>query len=90
MLVQTLGLGMNMLEMKATMKIPALIIGLVALAVYLQAGLIDWPTGLSLMLGTLVGSNLGARGSMRLGNKWLKYLFVALMLGFAIKLMFGL
>jgi uncharacterized membrane protein YfcA len=90
MLVQTLGLGMNMLEMKATMKIPALIIGVIALAVYLQAGLIDWPTGLSLMLGTLVGSNLGARGSMRLGNKWLKYLFVALMLGFAIKLMFGL
>lgn len=89
-LVQTIGFGMSMIEMKATIKFPALVIGLVALFFYAQAGLIDWPLGIALMLGTVLGGNVGARGSLKLGDKWIKYVFVVSVLVFATKLLLGL
>lgn len=89
-LVQTLGFGMSMLEMKGTIKIPALVIGSVALMAYAEAGLINWTAGLVLFAGTIIGAVLGAKGSLRLGDVWLKRIFAISVIGFAIKLILGL
>jgi uncharacterized membrane protein YfcA len=88
-LVQTLGFGMSMLEVKGTNKIPALSIGIVALYVFAEAGLIDWMAGLVLFLGTLVGGMLGARGTLYIGDKWLKIIFVISVIIFAVNFLVG-
>ena len=68
-------LGLTTLESTATKRLPGLIVTLTALVTFLAYGIIDIPVGIALFLGSLVGSTIGTRYAILLGNRWGKYLF---------------
>ncbi len=75
------------LECAATIKIPALLLTSTAGSIFAINGAIHYPLAISLFMGTLTGSYVGAHYSDRIGNVWIKRLFFAIVLIMAIKLM---
>lgn len=58
----------------------------VSLAVFTANSVVDWPIGLALGLGTVAGGLLGARLSIRAGDRRLRFVVGAATLAFAVAL----
>lgn len=82
--------GMTLLEIRGTSKIPILIKGVVALIVYVQAGIVDWKLGGIFFVGALLGSLIGTHYSIKIGDTWLRYILLVTVLSMSLKLIFGL
>jgi len=78
--------GQTFLESAATRKIPTLFSSLIATLIFILASAIIYPIGISLFIGNLIGSYLGAHYSDKLGNVWIKRLFIVIILIMVIKL----
>ena len=80
--------GLTFLQTAAMRKITGLAIILVSLAIFLPYGLIQWPIAVSMFAGGGLGSYISAHYSKRLGNGAIRYLFMAVVLLSAVKILF--
>lgn len=61
-----------------------------ALAYFAWAGQVAWLVGSTMLLGTVTGGYLGARVTIRGGNQWVRWLFVAMAAVLAAKMVWDL
>lgn len=80
--------GFTMLESTATHKIPKLVMTLTALTVFAYHGIIDYKVGLVLFAGMSIGGYVGSSLALQKGNKWVKRIFVIVVLISALKIVF--
>ncbi len=77
--------GMTFLQAVATTKVVNLFSSLVATAVYVWAGLIDWPLGLLLSVTMFFGALLGGRLALKLNNEVVRRVFLIVVVALAVK-----
>lgn len=75
-------------ESVGTRKISGLVISLGSLAVYGVSQIINWRFGLSLVVGTLIGSSAGARYALKKGDEWMEKLLNVIVVLLALRLLF--
>jgi uncharacterized protein len=59
---------------------------LLSLAIFAGAGQVDWPAGVALALGNLLGGIAGVRIAVRQGHEWLERVVTATVIVFAMLL----
>lgn len=77
--------GMTFMQAVATTKVINFFSSLVATAVYVWAGLIDWPLGLALSAIMFVGAILGGRLALKLDNEVVRKVFLVVVVLLALK-----
>jgi uncharacterized membrane protein YfcA len=75
------------LEGTATLKLSSLMMTTMAALVFAIKGAIDYPLAAAMFLGCAIGSYFGAHYSDRIGNVWIKRLFIAIVLIMVVKLL---
>jgi uncharacterized membrane protein YfcA len=75
------------LEGAATLKLTSLMMTTMAAVVFASKGAIDYPMAAAMFLGCAVGSYIGAHYSDRIGNVWIKRLFIFIVLIMVVKLL---
>jgi uncharacterized membrane protein YfcA len=80
--------GQTFLEGAATRKIAQFISTAMAIVIFAIGGFIHYPLGIALFIGNLIGSYIGAHYSDKIGNIWIKRLFIAIVLIMAVKLLY--
>jgi len=68
--------GQTLLQSAATIKIPGFVSSLISVIVFWFAGFIVWNVAIVLFISMLIGSYFGAHYSDRIGNIWLRRLFI--------------
>jgi uncharacterized membrane protein YfcA len=81
-------LGLTFLQTAATRKISGFINGLVSITMFIVAGLIKWDVAMVMFIASGLGSWLGAGWGIKIGNVWIKRLFIIVAVIGAIKLLF--
>jgi len=79
--------GQTFLESAATFKIGSLFLTSMAATVYASKGAIHYPMAIAMFSGSCIGSYIGVHYSERIGNVWIKRLFIVLILVMIIKLL---
>lgn len=79
--------GQTFLESAASRKVPTLFSSLLATTIFAFAGIIIYSLGIALFIGNFIGSYIGSHYSDKIGNVWVRRLFIAVVLIMAIKLM---
>ncbi|MDA8596886.1 sulfite exporter TauE/SafE family protein [Candidatus Pacebacteria bacterium] len=82
--------GLTILEVKGTNRIPNLLTKAFSVPIFAYYGYVNWEAGLVLALGMLIGSYIGTHYALKLGDSWLRYILLATMALFALKLLLGL
>lgn len=80
--------GQTLLEGAATRKIAQFISTAMAIVIFAIVGVIHYPLGIALFIGNLIGSYIGAHYSDKIGNIWIKRLFIVIVLIMAVKLLY--
>lgn len=80
-------LGVTLVEASATIKIPGLLGSLMALSVLGASGVINYPYGISMAIGTALGGRLGAKRAIEGENEWVKRIFGTVVVISAVKLL---
>jgi uncharacterized protein len=80
--------GMTFIQTAATRKIAGMFMLSFSLAIFIPAGIINWPVAASMFLGGGLGSWISARYANKLGNENIRYLFLFVMFVMALKLLF--
>ena len=75
------------LEGTATLKLTSLMMTTMAAVVFASKGAIDYPMAAAMFLGCAIGSYIGAHYSDRIGNVWIKRLFILIVLIMVVKLL---
>ena len=78
--------GLTILEVKGTAKIPNLVRTAITLALFIGAGIINWPLALAFLGGAFFGSLVGTYYSVKVGDTWLRYILLSTVLVVALKL----
>ena len=60
-----------------------------SLIVFAANGMINYEMGIVLMLGMMIGGYLGAKTAVKKGNKFVRILFIIVVIASAVKLLFG-
>lgn len=79
--------GQTFLESAATSKIGAFFMTTTAASVFAMNGVVNYHMGITMFIGCCIGSYIGVRYSNRLGNVWIKRIFIVLVLIMVIKLL---
>ena len=79
--------GQTFLEGTATLKLTSLMMTTMAAVVFAGKGAIDYPKAAAMFLGCAIGSYIGAHYSDRIGNVWIKRLFIFIVLIMVVKLL---
>ncbi|MCA9792743.1 MAG: TSUP family transporter [Candidatus Eremiobacteraeota bacterium] len=79
--------GLNLVRGNAVKVSMNLFLTIVALAVFIQGGLVNWGLGLAHGVGSLVGGMLGAKLTILKGNRWTKRVVTAMIVIFAVLLL---
>ena len=61
---------------------------LTSLIIFVINDKIDYVMGLTMLLGIIIGSYLGVRTAIKKGNKFIKYIFLGIILISGVKLLF--
>lgn len=85
-LAVTTAAGLDLVRGNAVKVLTILALTAVSLAIFVWQGRVDWPIGLSLASGTVVGGVLGSRLTVQRGHKWLQRVVTITILIFAVKL----
>lgn len=80
--------GLTMLQAAATNVIPWFVLSATTLVIFLQNGIVDFGNGIALLLGMIVGGYIGARFLIRIGDVWVKRVFIVVVIFFGIRLLF--
>ena len=81
-------LGMTFTEAVASTKVINIFSSLVATAVFIWKGLVDYRLGIILSVTMLVGAYAGAHYAAKMNDKWLRRIFIATVILLAIKTVF--
>ena len=81
--------GQTFLESAATLKVAAVLMTLSSSLTFAAHGAVDYPLAASMFLGCFIGSTIGVYYSDRIGNAWIKRLFIGVVLVMGIKLLFS-
>ncbi|MHB8773346.1 MAG: sulfite exporter TauE/SafE family protein [Syntrophales bacterium] len=79
--------GQTFLESAGTLKVGAIALSLTSALTYAAYGAIHYPLAASMFLGSFIGSTVGAYYSDRIGNVWIKRIFIGVVLIMAVKLL---
>lgn len=82
--------GQTFIQGAANVKMASILMTSSAAAVFLLKGAVDLPLGLATFLGCLCGSYLGAHFSDRIGNLWIKRVFLLVLTVMLLKIAFSL
>lgn len=77
--------GMTFMQAVATTKIINFFSSLVATAVYVAAGLIDWQLGIALSVIMFFGAIIGGRVALKLNNEVVRRVFLVVVIALALK-----
>jgi len=80
--------GVTIIEVAATQMLPFIVLAVSSSIIFAAAELIDYSQGFVLMAGTAVGGYLGAHIAVRKGERWVRRLFVVVVLISASQLLF--
>lgn len=80
--------GLTMTQVAATRKISNFLSSGTSLIVFVVAGIINWPVAISMFLASGIGAWVGVSLGLKKGNKWIKNLFIIVIIVSAIKLIF--
>lgn len=78
--------GQTFLESAGTLKIGALFMNSMAASVFAYNGAIEYSLAFPMFLGCFIGSYIGAHYSEKIGNIWIKRVFLLILLVMIIKL----
>lgn len=78
--------GMDMVRGNAVKVFTVMLLTLLSLAVFAGTGNVDWPAGIALALGNLLGGVIGVRVAVFKGHKWLERVVTATIIVFAVLL----
>jgi uncharacterized protein len=62
---------------------------LISIIIFAFVGLINYSYGISSLLGSGIGTYIGASLALQKGNKWVRSLFLIIILIFVLKLIFN-
>jgi len=79
--------GQTFLESAGTLKIGSIAMTATATLTFAYHGVIHYPLAVAMFMGSFIGSFTGAHYSDRIGNVWLKRLFIGVVLIVAIRLL---
>jgi uncharacterized membrane protein YfcA len=74
------------LETAALLSVIGLAIGLVGMVMFGFNGIIDWSVGIVLLVGKLLGGYFGSLAAVKAGDKWVRYVFIVVVLVSAVAL----
>ena len=77
--------GNTFLQATATSKLPNLLITAISIPMFVINGFVNWEIAIPLTLSTTAGSYFGAKLAIYKGNRFIRSLFVGLVLVFAVK-----
>jgi uncharacterized membrane protein YfcA len=78
--------GQTFLESAGTRKVATVFSSVMATMVFVVHGVVNYPMGVTLFLGSSLGSYLGANYSDRIGDVWVRRLFIGVVLAMSLKL----
>lgn len=80
--------GFTFIEANATQIIPWFLLSVFSLVIYTRGGIVDYKTGVILLIGMTIGGYIGAHLALKKGELWIKYLFTLVVTGSCIRLLF--
>ena len=80
--------GLTVIEAKGSAKLPTVIGSLGVTAIFWLNGVIVWSAALALLVGMFIGSYVGVKYSVLLGDTKLKYILLVSMFGFGTYFLF--
>lgn len=86
--IMILCFGQDFLHSAGTRKLPFLIANGLSLVVLIQHQSVHFVMGLSLSAGSFVGGYVGSRWAVRKGNRWVKVLFVTVVVLSSLRMLF--
>ena len=81
--------GQTFVDTAASIKIATILTTSMAATVFAAHGQVHYPLGAAMLAGCLIGSYLGAHYSDRIGNVWIKRIFLAFLFIMVIKMIYG-
>ena len=82
----TTAAGMDLVRGNAVKLLSVLLLTVLSLSVFASAGEVDWPRGIALGAGNLIGSQIGVRLAVSKGHDWLQRVVTITVIVFAIGL----
>lgn len=79
--------GQTFIESAGTRKMAGLAMVSISLAIFLINGLVQIIPGFVLMSGMVIGSYFGSKYGIKQGNKWIRTLFIIIVIASALKLL---
>lgn len=79
--------GLSLIEANATDIVSYAALSIVAVAVYIIHGIVNFPLGIAMFLGSLFGGYAGAHTAITRGNKFVKVIFAIVIVAAAIKIL---
>ncbi|MBT4365985.1 sulfite exporter TauE/SafE family protein [Candidatus Peregrinibacteria bacterium] len=79
--------GQTFIETAGTRKPSAAISAVIVTGIFAWKGVINYSLGLAMLPGMAIGSDIGAKYSDKLGNVWIKRLFVVVVLVMVVKML---
>ncbi len=79
---------MNLVHTNGVKVVVVFVYTIASLGVFIYEGLIDWPIGLTLAIGTATGAWIGSRWSVDKGDRFIKAFLLVMVILLAIKLSF--
>ena len=84
----TTAAGMDLVRGNAVKLLSVLLLTTLSLGVFAAAGQVDWPRGIAMGVGNLIGSQIGVHLSVMKGHAWLQKVVTATVILFAVALWF--
>jgi len=78
--------GLDLVRGNAVKVFTVMLLTVLSLAVFAATGHVDWPAGVALALGNLLGGVVGVRIAVFKGHKWLEHVVTATIVVFAVLL----
>lgn len=79
--------GQTFLESAGTLKIASIMMTLTSAITFAAHGAMHYPLAISMFAGSFIGSTAGAHYSDRIGNIWIKRIFIGVVLIMVVKLL---
>ena len=86
--VTSLG-GLDLVKGNAVKALSVLALTIISLGIFAWQDKVNWPAGLALATGTLLGGQLGIHLTVLKGHQWIRRVVTATVLIFAVKLLLG-
>jgi len=81
--------GLDLVRGNAVKVLCILVFTVLSLGVFAWKGMVDWPLGLSLAAGNVLGGLVGVRLTVLKGHRWLRGVVTLAVLAFAVRLWLG-